>query len=186
MDGILGLGFPSISNTNSKNFVQNAYDQGIIPEPVFSFALNKDSSELYMGGDNPDKYTGAFTCTPVTQQGYWLVDGSAKPSGAVLSTQEYSGGMIIDSGTTLLIGDDANVPKFYAGIPGMLPCPATECGTEGYYTLPCNNFPDVIVTLSGRDFVIPAASFNGKSPIVHLIETALIASKCSGSSIQRQ
>ncbi|KAF8595525.1 acid protease [Ceratobasidium sp. AG-I] len=162
MDGILGLGFPSISQTGSKNFVQNAKDQGAISKAIFSFALNKDSSELYIGGENSAKRTTEFICTPVTDQGYWLVKGAAEPTGATLLTEKYDGNMIIDSGTTILVGDDVNVPKFYLGIPGAAPCvDVQECGVaSGFWTVPCDKIPDVVVTFGKGKFTIPAESFN--------------------------
>ncbi|KAG8743213.1 Type I transmembrane sorting receptor, partial [Ceratobasidium sp. 414] len=160
-DGILGLGFQSISQTGSANFVQNAFDQKCISERVFSFALNQANSELYFGGVNPAKYTGDFTCVPVTKQAYWQVDGAVKPSPAKLPTQEYKGSTIIDSGTTLIVGDDVNVPKFYAGIDGALPCAQVqECGVSGLWTVPCDKVPDVVTTFAGRDFTIPSQIFN--------------------------
>ncbi|KAG9076003.1 Type I transmembrane sorting receptor, partial [Ceratobasidium sp. 370] len=160
-DGILGLAFPSISETESPNFVQNAYAQGHISEPVFSFALNQVNSELFLGGANPTKYTGDFTCVSLTKQTYWLVEGGAKPSPTKLATEEYKGPMIIDSGTTLMVGDDVNVPKFYAGIDGALPCAEVEeCGVSGLWTVPCDKVPKVVVTFTGRDFTIPSEVFN--------------------------
>jgi cathepsin D len=183
MDGIFGLGFSSISKTGSDNFVLNAFSQGQVSKAEFSFALNEATSELYIGGDNPSKYTGEFTCTPVTKEGYWQVDGAARPSTSKSITEQYSGEMIIDSGTTILMGDETNVKKFYDGIPGASPCITQECGeTSGYYTVPCERVPDVVVTFSGRSFTIPSTSFNCESlPEPASSGSVLIAVECSGA-----
>lgn len=185
MDGILGLGFETISQLNSQTFVQNAFAQGAIPKAIFSFALSKDLSELYLGGVNPAKHKGDFECTPVTVQEFWMVEGSAEPNGATLPTEKYSGNMIIDSGTTILIGDDVNVPKFYAGLPGALVCLSLEeCGVaSGYWTVPCDKVPDVTVTFAGRPFVIPAESFNRRYSPMDLLNVELTTGMHSGESI---
>jgi cathepsin D len=183
MDGILGLGFSSISDTNSENFVQNAYSEGHITAPEFSFALRDTDSELFIGGANPAKYTGPFTCTPVIEKGYWLVQGSAQPSTSNPPAGQYSGKMIIDSGTTLLMGDKENVAKFYAGLEGAATC--ADCG-DGFYSMPCNSIPDVVVGFNGGDFTIPAAAFNGGCFRLVEDEFVLIATKSSGASLLRQ
>ncbi|KAG8683574.1 Type I transmembrane sorting receptor [Ceratobasidium sp. 394] len=161
-DGIMGLGFQSISQTSSENFVQNAFKQGKISEPVFSFALAKTGSELYIGGENMGKYSGAFTCAPVTKQDYWRFDGAVEPSPATLPTQKYDSSMIGDTGTTILVGGDPDVERFYVGVKGARPCTSiNDCGVaSGFWTVPCKDVPDVMFTVNGRDFKIPAATFN--------------------------
>ncbi|KAG8705493.1 Type I transmembrane sorting receptor [Ceratobasidium sp. 394] len=158
-DGIVGLGFPGISATHSSSFVENAISQGTVSHPEFSFALNEAGPELYIGGENPDKYTGEFTCAPVLEEGYWLVEGMAAPSPAQ-DTQRYSGRMIIDSGTTIIYGREDEVRRFYSGIAGAQECDPSACGTAGYWTVPCDKVPDVVFTFGGKDFSIPKEDFN--------------------------
>ena len=134
-DGLLGMGYQTISDFNSPPFVQTLIAQGKTTQPVFAFKLASSGSELYIGGVNSALYTGSFTYAPVTTKvsfpsaffrkhyltsvltkAYWQVNmdsatANGKPSvGSVTS--------IIDTGTTLVIGDNANVKKFYATIPG--------------------------------------------------------------------
>jgi cathepsin D len=58
---------------------------------------------------------------------------------------------IFAQGTTLVIGDTANVDAFYKQIPGSKN--ATSTAGAGFYTFPCNStLPAVSFTLSGQDF----------------------------------
>lgn len=109
-DGILGMGFPEIAVNHVKPVFDNMVDQDLLPEPVFSFWLNRDPNakaggELVLGGVDPDHFKGEHVYTPVTKRGYWQVDmGDVLVGGK--STGYCAGGCqaIIDSGTSLLAG----------------------------------------------------------------------------------
>ena len=58
--------------SNLTNCVVQLYNQGVISSAVFAFRLASTGSELYLGGTDTTKYTGAITYTPVTQQAYWV------------------------------------------------------------------------------------------------------------------
>lgn len=74
-DGILGLGYPSISVNKVPPFFVQLVESGVVDEPVFSFFLNKDGdgkqSELILGGINEDHYTGNITWINVSEKKYW-------------------------------------------------------------------------------------------------------------------
>ena len=58
-----GLAFPEISIGGAVPPFQNMFDQGLVPEPVFSFWLNRNNpsgpgGELVLGGVDPSHYTG--------------------------------------------------------------------------------------------------------------------------------
>ena len=58
-----GLAFPDISIGGATPPFQNMVDQGLVPEPVFSFWLNRNNpsgpgGELVLGGVAPSHYTG--------------------------------------------------------------------------------------------------------------------------------
>lgn len=65
-DGLLGMGYQTISEYNSPPFVQTLISQGKTDQPVFAFKLAKSGSELYIGGVNKNLFTGSFTYVPVT------------------------------------------------------------------------------------------------------------------------
>mmetsp|Transcript_12121 Transcript_12121/g.15370 ORF Transcript_12121/g.15370 Transcript_12121/m.15370 type:complete len:278 (+) Transcript_12121:98-931(+) len=58
-DGILGLGFDSISVSGAKTVFHNAIEQGVVDSPVFAFYLGDNcDGELTFGGYDSDKFEG--------------------------------------------------------------------------------------------------------------------------------
>ena len=62
------MGYESISSYGASPVVQTLVLQGQISSPMFSFYFAESGSELYIGGTNQSRYTGAFTYMPVTIQ----------------------------------------------------------------------------------------------------------------------
>ena len=56
-DGLMGMGFPSISVYPATPFFQSLVSQGQTDQSVFSFKLATSGSELYLGGANSALYT---------------------------------------------------------------------------------------------------------------------------------
>jgi saccharopepsin len=106
-DGILGLGYDTISVNKIVPPFYKMIDQGLIDEPVFGFYLgstaNGDNgdSEAIFGGINKDHYTGKLTKIPLRRKAYWEVDLDAISFGE--STAELDNtGVILDTGTSLI------------------------------------------------------------------------------------
>ncbi len=143
-DGLLGLAFPSLSRSSFSGSTPVFFTlvaQGVLPKNSFGLC----PSELYIGGTNNELHKGDFTYVPVTHevrlcktiprfdvnchtfQGFWqanidvlYVDGKQ-----VAGTTD----MIIDSGTSMILGDNTTVKALYDQIPGSSPI-----GTGGYYS----------------------------------------------------
>lgn len=70
------MAFNTISVDGVETVFNNLYKQGQVPSNVFSFWLDRDpknpkGGELFLGGSDPNYYTGDFTYAPVTRKGYW-------------------------------------------------------------------------------------------------------------------
>ena len=62
--GILGLGFPSLSEYHATPFFSTLVAQGVLPTNSFGLC----SSDLYIGRINSKLYEGDFTNVPVTME----------------------------------------------------------------------------------------------------------------------
>jgi len=157
-DGLLGLGFKSISAYNIPTPFESMIDQGLIDEPVFAFYLQKDPDamgELTFGGMDPAHYTGDLVNVPLISETYWEVEltdmkfGGSQVDGSTKKA-------IIDSGTSLLAG-----PK------DVVKALAKQAGAKGLaggveYTIDCDkisSLPDLVVTLGGHDFTLTGADY---------------------------
>jgi cathepsin D len=94
-DGLMGMGFQSISDYNASPVFQTLVTEGQTTSGVFAFKLAESGSELTIGGLNSALYSGTPTYTPVTQQGYWQIQFSALKVGS--STVVGSTAAIVDS-----------------------------------------------------------------------------------------
>ncbi|KAI0346661.1 acid protease [Trametopsis cervina] len=155
-DGLLGMGYQSISEYNVPAVFQTLFTQNQVSDPIFAFKLTSSGAVLTLGGVDNTKYTGSFTYAPVTTKGYWQVtlDGVAVNGNSAVSSVQ----SIIDTGTTLIVGDAKRVKAFYAKIPGSKDASATV--GSGYYSFPCSSTPQVSFTYAGRSFAIAPQYFN--------------------------
>ncbi|EPQ56641.1 acid protease [Gloeophyllum trabeum ATCC 11539] len=155
-DGLLGMAFKSISEYNANPFFQTLVADGVTSDPVFAFKLSKSGAELDLGGTDSSKYSGDFTYAPVTQEGYWQVDLDAVSVGGKKAVTGLSS--IIDTGTTLIVGDSDNVAQLYDAIDGAQD--ASETIGQGYYTVPCDSIPTLSLTFAGKSFDVSPDTFS--------------------------
>ncbi|ODV88942.1 hypothetical protein CANCADRAFT_58002 [Tortispora caseinolytica NRRL Y-17796] len=79
-DGILGLGYESISGNGLPSMPIQAYQDGVINTPVMAFRMNRAASHnlepgyFTIGGIEPKAYSGNITYMPVTKTRYWEVE----------------------------------------------------------------------------------------------------------------
>merc|ERR1712232_105674 len=110
-DGLLGLGFKSISQYNIPTPFEAMVARGLVKESVFAFYLQSDASamgELVFGGIDQSHYTGDLVDVPLISETYWEVSLDAMKFGgsSVISSPQKA---IIDSGTSLLAGPKESV-----------------------------------------------------------------------------
>jgi len=158
-DGILGMAFPSIAVDGVTPVFQNMITQGLVPEPVFSFYIDRNAShtsggELLLGGSDPAMYTGNFTYVDVDRPAYWQFRMQAVSMG---SQQFCKGGCeaIADTGTSLLALPHEEARAINHLI-GAKPVPGGE------WTVDCSrlaSMPNVTFSIGGRDFVLRAEDY---------------------------
>jgi len=153
-DGILGLGYDTISVNKIPPPFYNMIAQDMLDEPVFAFYLsdaNDESKEsmAVFGGVDKDHYTGEVTKIPLRRKAYWEVNLDAITFGDSTAEIE-STGAILDTGTSLIA-----LPSTLAELLNK------EIGAKksfnGQYTIECDKvdgLPDLTFTLSGHNFTI--------------------------------
>lgn len=150
-DGLMGMSFKSLSHFAADPVFDTLVSQGAVPESVFAFKLASSGSELRVGGVNSALYKGSFTYTPVTEKAYWQINGDGMGVNGKTFVKKFSA--IVDSGTSLILGNSSQVKQLYAATN------ATEVD-KGVYALPCNAMPHVSITLGGKTIPLSAESFN--------------------------
>jgi saccharopepsin len=76
-DGILGLGYDTISVNRIPPPFYEMINQKLINEPVFAFRLGsseEDGGEVIFGGVDSSAYTGHISYVPVRRRAYWEVE----------------------------------------------------------------------------------------------------------------
>jgi len=151
-DGIMGLGYDTISVNKIVPPFYNMLNQGLLDEPVFAFYLgdgDESESEAIFGGINKDHYTGKMTKIPLRRKAYWEVNLDAITFGKE-SAELDNTGVILDTGTSLIA-----LPSTLAELLNK------EMGAtksyNGQYTVDCDkraSLPDMSFTLSGYNFSI--------------------------------
>jgi len=108
-DGVLGLGFDSISVDHVTPVWYNILKQNLVPQPIFAFWLNRDANakpgqggELVLGGIDSKHYTGDITYVPLTQETYWEFNSDSIAIGSKKYCQNCK--TIADTGTSLIAG----------------------------------------------------------------------------------
>jgi len=156
--GLLGLAFSTI-NTVQPQAQTTFFDtvKGTLAKKLFTADLKKGQPGSYdFGFIDTSKYTGSITYTAVdSSQGFWgfTVNG-ANAGDTVTSTTKISA--IADTGTSLLLLDDATVSAYYQNIPG-----SSNSATYGGYVFSCSTtLPDFSVKIGSTTFTVPGSYIN--------------------------
>ncbi|KAF8261656.1 aspartic peptidase domain-containing protein [Lactarius quietus] len=173
------MAYQSVSFFNAPPFFQTLVTQGEVAKPEFAFKLAENGSELYLGGTNSELYEGDFTYVPVNDQvsieligdnclKFWLpakafwnitLDSLFVGEKHIVPPRNASSA-IIDTGTTLIIGDENDVKEIYAHIPGSEPARPKDDLGEGFFTIPCDFDTVVSFVFGGKAFPVSPERFN--------------------------
>lgn len=106
-DGVMGMGWPSLSVPGLYPVLNNMIDQKLIRNPVFAFWLNRNpyqskGGEVTFGGLDPSHYIPPITWIPLSSHGYWqfTVESVESNGEAIACTNGCE--MFADTGTSLL------------------------------------------------------------------------------------
>lgn len=158
-DGILGLGYDTISVNKIVPPFYNMIDQGLLDHRVFAFYLDDtatdgDGSEAVFGGIDEDHFTGKITKLPLRRKAYWEVDLDAITFDKETAELDNTG-VILDTGTSLIA-----LPSTLAEI--LNNKIGAKKSFSGQYTVDCakrDELPDVTFTLTGHNFTIGAHDY---------------------------
>lgn len=133
--GLMGMAFKSVSRYNANPVFQTLISEGKTTKGVFEFKLSSSGAQLYIGGTDSSKHSGSFTYADITHEGYWQVElDSISVDGSEVID---SSSCIIDTGTTLLVGDHDAVQSVIDAIDGAQSAP--EVYGPGLYQGQCSH-----------------------------------------------
>ncbi|KAK4154384.1 vacuolar protease [Chaetomidium leptoderma] len=150
-DGILGLGYDTISVNGIVPPFYKMLEQKLIDEPVFAFYLadTNGESEVIFGGVDKDKYKGKITTIPLRRKAYWEVDFDAISYGGDTAELENTG-VILDTGTSLIALPTQLAEMLNAQI-------GAKKNYAGQYQIDCekrDSLKDVTFNLAGTNFTL--------------------------------
>lgn len=155
-DGILGLGFDTLSVNKIVPPFYQMIDQKLLDEPVFAFYLGSsdEGSEATFGGIDENHYEGKIEYIPLRRKAYWEVDFNSIAFGDEVAEFENTG-VILDTGTSLnmLPSDFAELLNKEIG---------AKKGFGGQYTVECekrNSLPDITFNLGGSNYSLPPSDY---------------------------
>lgn len=157
-DGILGLGFDSISVNDITPVWYNMVSGNLVDANEYTFYLSRDPNAkvggvLTLGGFDPAHINGPLTWVPLTKDGYWqFAMDSLSVNGKEFCK---SCSAICDTGTSLLAGPTAEVAKIQKAI-GATPL------AEGEYVVDCSKIPTmpiVNITIANTVFSLTAEQY---------------------------
>ncbi|KAK7415000.1 aspartic proteinase precursor [Neonectria punicea] len=155
-DGILGLGYDTISVNHMVPPFYQMVNQKLLDDPVFAFYLGdqEGESEATFGGVDKSRYEGDIEYIPLRRKAYWEVDLDAITFGDEVAEQENTGA-ILDTGTSLNVLPSALAELLNKEI-------GAKKGYNGQYTVECDKrqtLPDITFTLAGSNYSLPATDY---------------------------
>tara|TARA_B100001094_G_C18138817_1_gene776683 strand:- start:769 stop:1776 length:1008 start_codon:yes stop_codon:yes gene_type:complete len=109
-DGILGLGWRSISVNNIEPVFNHMIDLGIVNQSLFSFYLpskSGESGELLLGEYNKERVKNGIFYVPLISETYWEIN--MKSLSIINQSMISINRAIVDTGTSLLVGPTKDI-----------------------------------------------------------------------------
>jgi saccharopepsin len=155
-DGILGLGYDTISVNKIVPPFYRMVEQGLLDDPVFAFYLGseEEGSVATFGGVDKSHYKGEIEYIPLRRKAYWEVDLDAIAFGDEVAELEDTG-VILDTGTSLNVLPSSLAELLNAEM-------GAKKGYNGQYTVDCakrQTLPDITFTLAGSNYSLPATDY---------------------------
>eukprot|EP00736_Rhodelphis_marinus_P014258 Rmarinus@m.21898 len=157
-DGIIGLGFPSISVQGQVPVFNTLMDAGLVEENLFAFWLGRHhltemGGAITLGGVDNSFFTGDVHWTPLSAHTYWEVTGEEFRIGdEVLATDLECA---IDTGTSLITAPTPVVERVFKEV-GVI----FEIAGQGYVR--CSDIPSMPTlsfTFNGKNFELEAEDY---------------------------
>lgn len=155
-DGILGMGWKAIS-IKGYDTVFDKVQQQKLADPSFSFYLTSKpssaGSELILGGVDSKYYTGDFTYHNLISESYWLIGGDKfSYNDKTYGNKDLK--LIVDSGTSLIVGDTALMADLLKDIPQAIDCSKID------------TYPTITFTIDGKDYPL--------TPQMYVLKTTVL------------
>lgn len=164
-DGILGMGFTSISVGGVPTIFEEAIKQNKVDQPIFAFYLgDNEDGELTFGGYDSSKFEGDLEYVKLESATYWEIALDSIEAGSYKNEGKITA--IVDSGTSLMTGPKAEVTKLAQAV-------GATANIVGEYTIDCAkvpDMPDVVFSIGGTEYSIP-----GPKTVLHAGNTCLFA-----------
>ncbi|BES94246.1 Eukaryotic aspartyl protease [Nesidiocoris tenuis] len=155
-DGILGLGFPSLSQYALPPFFQ-AVKENKFDRNLFSVYLRKnyvEGSNIIFGGWDDDLIDeNEIHWVPLTRALYWQFTMTSMTVGG-RSTVGSNAQAIADTGTSLIVGPPADIQEIASSLG------ATQY--QGLYVIENSQIPylpNITIRLNGRDYVLEPSDY---------------------------
>lgn len=175
--GLMGMGFESLSSSESTPFWEVVALQGKVKDPVFSFQLaSADSSDsaskvvpggvFSLGVLDDRQYTGDIAWVDLTEGygsqgiGYWAITMDKLVANGETIELDQQNIVAVDTGTTLIGGPQSILRQIYSQIPGVRSAPSYLLGGSGYYMYPCTQPFTLKMTFGGKEFTLDNENLN--------------------------
>jgi len=138
---------------------------------------------MTFGGTNSSLYTGNINYVGIDQPAKWWVIpiDNVAVDGQTVSVDQTAQKAIIDTGTTLVGGEDTVLASIYGNIPGAIEGSTLASQLQGFYALPCNATPSVTLSFGGNSYPYSSADLL-YMPIPQTLEGYCVSSLFTYSS----